>query len=31
MARSEAARDMLRDLGAADPDRVATHMVPWPA
>ena len=31
MARAEAARDLLRDLGAADPDRVAAHMLPWPA
>jgi hypothetical protein len=31
IARAEAARDMLRDLGAADPDRLATHMLPWPA
>ena len=25
-----AARDVLRDLGAADADRVAAHMLPWP-
>jgi tRNA A-37 threonylcarbamoyl transferase component Bud32/tetratricopeptide (TPR) repeat protein len=31
IARAEAARDQLRDLGAADPDRVAAHMLPWPA
>jgi tetratricopeptide (TPR) repeat protein len=31
MARAEAARDVLRDLGAADADRVAAHMLPWPA
>jgi tetratricopeptide (TPR) repeat protein/tRNA A-37 threonylcarbamoyl transferase component Bud32 len=31
IARAEAARDLLRDLGAADPDRVAAHMLPWPA
>ena len=30
MARAEAARDLLRDLGAADPDRLAAHMLPWP-
>jgi eukaryotic-like serine/threonine-protein kinase len=29
-ARAAAARDRLRDLGAADPDRVAAHMMPWP-
>jgi eukaryotic-like serine/threonine-protein kinase len=31
VARAEAARDVLRDLGAVDPDRVAAHMLPWPA
>jgi len=31
VARGEAARDLLRDMGAADPDRVAGHMLPWPA
>jgi len=31
LARAEAARDMLRDLGATDPDRLAAHMLPWPA
>jgi tRNA A-37 threonylcarbamoyl transferase component Bud32/tetratricopeptide (TPR) repeat protein len=31
LARAAAARDLLRDLGAADPDRVAAHMLPWPA
>jgi hypothetical protein len=31
IARAEAARDTLRDLGAIDPDRVATHILPWPA
>jgi tetratricopeptide (TPR) repeat protein/tRNA A-37 threonylcarbamoyl transferase component Bud32 len=30
LARAQAARDALRDLGAADPDRVAAHMLPWP-
>jgi tRNA A-37 threonylcarbamoyl transferase component Bud32/tetratricopeptide (TPR) repeat protein len=30
MARAEAARDVLRDLGAVDADRVAAHMLPWP-
>ncbi|HET7504551.1 MAG TPA: protein kinase [Kofleriaceae bacterium] len=30
IARAEAARDQLRDLGAVDPDRVAAHMLPWP-
>jgi hypothetical protein len=29
-ARAEAARDVLRDLGAVDADRVAAHMLPWP-
>ncbi|MDB4959313.1 MAG: Protein kinase, partial [Myxococcales bacterium] len=29
-ARAEAARDLLRDLGAADPDAVASLLVPWP-
>jgi hypothetical protein len=31
VARAEAARDLLNDLGAADPDRVAGLLVPWPA
>jgi hypothetical protein len=30
IARAEAARDLLKDLGAVDPDRVAAHMLPWP-
>jgi eukaryotic-like serine/threonine-protein kinase len=30
-ARAMAARDLLKELGAADPGRVATHMLPWPA
>jgi hypothetical protein len=30
-ARALAARDVLRDLGAADPDRLANLLVPWPA
>jgi len=30
VARAAAARDALRDLGAADPERVASHMLPWP-
>lgn len=30
-ARAQAARDFLRDLGAADPDRLAELLVPWPA
>jgi hypothetical protein len=30
VARAEAARDVLRDLGAVDADRVAAHMLPWP-
>ena len=30
-ARAEAALDFLKDLGAVDPDRVALHLVPWPA
>jgi tetratricopeptide (TPR) repeat protein/tRNA A-37 threonylcarbamoyl transferase component Bud32 len=29
-ARAEAARDLLQELGAVDPDRVAAHMLPWP-
>ncbi|MEO8703206.1 MAG: AAA family ATPase [Kofleriaceae bacterium] len=29
-ARAEAARDVLRDLGAVSPDRLAAHLVPWP-
>jgi tetratricopeptide (TPR) repeat protein/tRNA A-37 threonylcarbamoyl transferase component Bud32 len=29
-ARSEAARDLLKDLGAAFPDRIANLLVPWP-
>ncbi len=29
-ARAEAARDVLRDLGAVQPERVAMHLVPWP-
>jgi len=28
-ARAEAARDFLKDLGAADPDAVAALLVPW--
>jgi len=31
IARAEASRDMLRDLGATDADKVATHLLPWPA
>jgi eukaryotic-like serine/threonine-protein kinase len=30
-ARAEAARDLLKDLGAAFPDRIASLLVPWPA
>jgi tetratricopeptide (TPR) repeat protein/tRNA A-37 threonylcarbamoyl transferase component Bud32 len=30
-ARAEAARDLLKDMGAAFPDRIATLLVPWPA
>jgi eukaryotic-like serine/threonine-protein kinase len=30
-ARAEAARDLLKDLGAAFPDRIASVLVPWPA
>jgi serine/threonine protein kinase/tetratricopeptide (TPR) repeat protein len=30
-ARAEAARDLLKDLGAAIPDRIANLLVPWPA
>ena len=29
-ARAEAARDLLTDLGAAFPDRIANLLVPWP-
>ncbi len=29
IARAEAARDLLKDLGAADPDAVAALLVPW--
>jgi tetratricopeptide (TPR) repeat protein/tRNA A-37 threonylcarbamoyl transferase component Bud32 len=29
-ARAEAARDLLKDLGAAFPDRIASLLVPWP-
>jgi tetratricopeptide (TPR) repeat protein len=29
-ARAEAALDRLRDLGAVDPERVASHLLPWP-
>jgi tetratricopeptide (TPR) repeat protein len=31
VARAAAARDFLKDLGAIDPDRVARHLMPWPA
>ncbi|HET9621360.1 MAG TPA: protein kinase [Kofleriaceae bacterium] len=31
IARAEAARDVLIELGAVDPERVAMHMLPWPA
>jgi hypothetical protein len=30
-ARAEAARDLLKDLGAVFPDRIASLLVPWPA
>ncbi|HEY5927223.1 MAG TPA: protein kinase [Kofleriaceae bacterium] len=30
-ARAEAARDLLKDLGASVPDRIAGLLVPWPA
>jgi tetratricopeptide (TPR) repeat protein len=29
-ARAEAARDVMRDLGAVEPERVAAHLLPWP-
>jgi hypothetical protein len=29
-ARAEAARDLLKDLGAAFPDRIAALLAPWP-
>ncbi len=31
IARAEAARDILKDLGAFDPDALAHHLVPWPS
>ncbi len=31
IARAEAARDFLRDLGAVDADAVAWHLLPWPS
>jgi eukaryotic-like serine/threonine-protein kinase len=31
IARAEAARDVLRDLGAIEPDRMASHLLPWPS
>jgi tRNA A-37 threonylcarbamoyl transferase component Bud32/tetratricopeptide (TPR) repeat protein len=30
VARAEAALDQLRDLGAVEPERVASHLLPWP-
>ncbi|HTL32169.1 MAG TPA: protein kinase [Kofleriaceae bacterium] len=30
-ARAEAARDLLKDLGAQNPDQIAALLVPWPA
>lgn len=30
-ARAEAARDLLKDLGAANPDQIAALLVPWPS
>jgi len=30
VARAEAARDFLKDLGAIDPDAMAWHLLPWP-
>jgi hypothetical protein len=30
-ARAEAARDLLGELGAANPDRIVALLVPWPA
>jgi hypothetical protein len=30
IARAEAARDALRDLGAVEPLRIAQHVAPWP-
>jgi tetratricopeptide (TPR) repeat protein/tRNA A-37 threonylcarbamoyl transferase component Bud32 len=30
IARAEAARDVMADLGAVEPERVAMHLVPWP-
>jgi hypothetical protein len=31
VARAEAARDVLMELGAANPDALANHLVPWPS
>jgi hypothetical protein len=30
VARAEAARDLLQELGAVEPERVAMHLLPWP-
>jgi hypothetical protein len=30
-ARAEAARDVMRELGAVEPERLAMHLVPWPS
>lgn len=30
IARAEAARDVMSDLGAVEPERVAMHLLPWP-
>jgi hypothetical protein len=30
IARAEAARDFLKDLGATNPDALALHLLPWP-
>jgi hypothetical protein len=29
-ARADAARDVMRELGAVEPARLAMHLVPWP-
>ncbi|MBA3819769.1 MAG: hypothetical protein H0X17_12810, partial [Deltaproteobacteria bacterium] len=31
VARAAAAQELLKELGAIDPDRMAAHLVPWPS
>jgi hypothetical protein len=31
IARAEAARDFLKELGAIDPDAMGWHLLPWPS